>query len=66
LVDNETKRTVASLKTLRNTLGFWPKLVFDRNFGGQGIVKFLTAQEATFTFVSKPAGSSRYPGNSYE
>lgn len=48
LASNETKRTIASLKALRHTLGFWPKLVFDRNFGGQDIVKFLVAEEATF------------------
>lgn len=48
LVGNETKRTVASLKALRHTLGFWPRLVFDRNFGSQDIVKFLASQEATF------------------
>lgn len=48
LTDNETKRTIASLKALRNTLGFWPRLVFDRNFGSQTIVKFLVTQEATF------------------
>jgi len=55
LTDNETKRTVASLKALRKTLGFWPKLVFDRNFGSQDIVKFLVAREATF-YVRLKAG----------
>lgn len=55
LITNETKRTIASLKTLRRTLGFWPKLVFDRNFGSQDIVKFLVAQEATF-YVRLKAG----------
>jgi hypothetical protein len=48
LTDNETKRTVASLKALRKALGFWPKLVFDRNFGSQDIVSLLCEQNATF------------------
>jgi len=38
LSGNETKRTVASLKALNATLGFWPKLVFDRGFGGKAII----------------------------
>jgi hypothetical protein len=48
LADNETKRTIASLKALRETLGFWPKLVFDRNFGGGAIVRFLAQEKASF------------------
>lgn len=48
LTNNETKQTIASLNALRQTLGFWPKLVFDRNFGGKDIVQFLTREEATF------------------
>lgn len=48
LTGNETKRTIASLKALKHTLGFWPKLVFDRNFGNQDSVEFLVTQEATF------------------
>lgn len=55
LVDNETKRTIASLKALRKTLGFWPKLVFDRNFGGGDIVRLLTKEEATF-YIRLKAG----------
>lgn len=48
LTNNETDRTIASLKTLRKTLGFWPKLVFDRGFGSQEIIKLLYAEGATF------------------
>jgi hypothetical protein len=48
LEDNETKRTIASLKSLKKTLGFWPKLIFDRNFGGSAIVQLLTKQNALF------------------
>lgn len=48
LTGNETKRTVASLKALRSTLGFWPKLVFDRGFGSKDIIRYLHKEEATF------------------
>lgn len=48
LDDNETERTIASLKTFREAFGFWPRLVFDRNFGSQDIVRHLVKQEATF------------------
>jgi hypothetical protein len=55
LATNETNRTIASLKSLRKTLGFWPKLVFDRNFGSQDIIRLLTREEATF-YVRLKAG----------
>jgi hypothetical protein len=48
LGENETKRTIASLKKLRTNLGFWPKLVFDRGFGSQDILKYLNKEGATF------------------
>jgi hypothetical protein len=48
LQGNETTRTISSLKLLKKTLGFWPKLVFDRNFGGREIVSLLHAEQATF------------------
>lgn len=55
LAGNETKRTIVSLKTLKSTLGFWPKLVFDRNFGGRDIIQFLNREKATF-YVRMKAG----------
>lgn len=55
LTSNETKRTIASLKLLRKTLGFWPKLVFDRNFGSQEIIWLLVREEATF-YIRLKAG----------
>jgi hypothetical protein len=55
LDDNETKRTVNSLKSLRATLGFWPKLVFDRGFGNQSVIRFLTREKATF-YIRLKAG----------
>lgn len=48
LIGNETKRTIASLKTLRATLGCWPKLVFDRGFGNKYIIQYLHKEKATF------------------
>jgi hypothetical protein len=57
LTDNETKRTITSLKALRAQLGFWLKLVFDRGFGNKDILKFLDAQQATFYIRLK---ASRY------
>ncbi len=45
---DETKRTIASLKKLRKVLGFWPKLVFDRGFGGRDIIRLLVREDATF------------------
>jgi hypothetical protein len=55
LTTNETKRTIASLRVLKKMLGFWPRLVFDRNFGGKDIVQLLTEQEATF-YIRLKAG----------
>lgn len=48
LTNNETKRTIISLRQLRKTLGFWPKLVFDRNFGSRDIIQLLAKEKATF------------------
>ena len=48
LTNNETKRTIASLRALKKILGFWPKLIFDRNFGSRDIIRLLTQEEATF------------------
>ena len=55
LKDSETRRTIANLKALRETLGFWPRLVFDRNFGGKDIVHLLTEHKATF-YIRLKAG----------
>jgi hypothetical protein len=55
LTTNETKRTIASLKTLRRTLGFWPKLVFDRGFGSRDIIRLLAREKATF-YIRLKAG----------
>lgn len=55
LVGNETKRTITSLKKLRVTFGFWPKLVFDRGFGSKDIIQYLHKEGATF-YIRMKAG----------
>ena len=52
---NETQRTLASLCQLRELLGFWPKLVFDRGFGDQQIIRLLHGEGATF-YIRLKAG----------
>jgi hypothetical protein len=43
-----TGHTIDTLQDLRDRLGFWPKLVFDRGFGNESIVEHLHAEGATF------------------
>lgn len=52
---DETSRTLATLKALREALGFWPKLVFDRGFGSKELVELLHGQGATF-YIRMKAG----------
>lgn len=50
-----TGHTIDALQSLRDRLGFWPKLVFDRGFGNESIVEHLCAEGATF-YVRLKAG----------
>lgn len=50
-----TDHTVESLKVWRKQLGFWPKLVFDRGFGNEKIIRYLHKQGVTF-YVRMKAG----------
>ena len=43
-----TGHTIDALQSLRDRLGFWPRLVFDRGFGNESIVEHLCAEGATF------------------
>lgn len=43
-----TEHVVASLKSLNDRLGFWPKLVFDRGFGNRSVITYLAVEGATF------------------
>lgn len=42
------EQAARELVAFRERLGFWPRLVFDRGFGGLPLVRFLVEQEATF------------------
>lgn len=52
---DETSRTLAALKSFRECLGFWPKLVFDRGFGSKELIELLRGQGATF-YIRMKAG----------
>lgn len=43
-----SEHTIQSLQALANRLGFWPKLVFDRGFGGRSILTHLASKGAVF------------------
>lgn len=43
-----TEHTVRSLQAFTNRLGFWPRLVFDRGFGSEVVIRHLMEHEATF------------------
>jgi hypothetical protein len=63
---DETDRTIAALKALHTLLGFWPKLVFDRGFGGQRILQFLVAEGATFFIRMKAKRLAEFGGEIIE
>lgn len=50
-----TGHTIDALQTLRDRLGFWPKLVFDRGFSNESIVEHLSVEGATF-YIRLKAG----------
>lgn len=50
-----TGHTIDALQSLRDRLGFWPRLVFDRGFGNESIVEHLHSEGATF-YVRLKAG----------
>jgi len=58
-----TDHTVASLKAWHDQLGFWPKLVFDRGFGSETIVKYLAGEGATFYIRMKAGRFVELSGN---
>lgn len=43
-----TGHTIDGLQALADRLGFWPRLVFDRGFGNESIIRHLVAEEAIF------------------
>ncbi len=50
-----TGHTIDTLQSFRDRLGFWPKLVFDRGFGNESIVRNLQAEGAVF-YIRLKAG----------
>ena len=50
-----TDHTIDALQGLRDRLGFWPRLVFDRGFGNESLVEHLSAEGATF-YIRLKAG----------
>lgn len=49
------EQTMVDLEALACHLGFWPRLVFDRGFGGEPLVRSLVEHGATF-YVRMKAG----------
>lgn len=43
-----SEHTILSLQAFAKRLGFWPRLVFDRGFGGKAVVCQLVEHKATF------------------
>jgi hypothetical protein len=50
-----TGHTIDALQNFADRLGFWPKLVFDRGFGNESLLRHLVAEGATF-YVRLKAG----------
>ena len=61
-----TGHTIDALQTMADRLGFWPKLVFDRGFGNESIVKHLAAKGAIFYIRVKAGRSVEYDGQRIE
>jgi hypothetical protein len=57
-----TDHTITTLKSLHERLGFWPKLVFDRGFGGTPLVSFLYGEKAIFYARLKAGRFVRFAG----
>jgi len=50
-----TGHVIDSLQNFADRLGFWPRLVFDRGFGSESLIRHLVAEEATF-YIRLKAG----------
>lgn len=50
-----TGHVIDSLQNFADRLGFWPRLVFDRGFGNESLIRHLAAEEATF-YIRLKAG----------
>jgi hypothetical protein len=56
------EQTMVDLEALACHLGFWPRLVFDRGFGGEPLIRSLVEHGTTF-YVRMKAGSLVELGN---
>lgn len=59
------EHTIASLQGFRNRLGFWPRLVFDRGFGGEQLIRHLVDDGATFYIRLKEGRYVELDGQRY-
>lgn len=50
-----SRQTESNLEEFASHLGFWPRLVFDRGFGGVSLIRFLAGRKATF-YIRLKAG----------
>ncbi len=58
----QTEQTICDLQALYDLLGFWPRLVFDRGFGDQGIIRFLKRHKVVFYIRMKAGRLTELPG----
>jgi hypothetical protein len=61
-----TGHTIDALQGLRDRLGFWPKLVFDRGFANESIVTHLVAEGCTFYIRVKGGRYIEFDGQRIE
>ena len=58
----QTEQTICDLQAFHDLLGFWPRLVFDRGFGGKEIIRFLKRRKVTFYIRMKAGRLAELPG----
>ncbi len=60
--ENLYRQAEHELQAFHDRLGFWPKLVFDRGFGGLKLVRFMTRNQAIFYVRLKASRYVEYDG----
>ena len=58
----QTQQTICDLQAFHDLLGFWPRLVFDRGFGGGDMIRFLRRNKVTFYIRMKAGRLVELPG----
>jgi hypothetical protein len=56
---------IDSLQGFHDRLGFWPRLVFDRGFGGEQLIRHLVGEGATFYILLKEGRYVELGGQRY-